>query len=63
MFGMAARSSKAPVGSGYKSLAEHFMQFQMHGCMPLDIKRLDDVDGIEATVMRHHACWYMPCEI
>ena len=38
------RSSKAPIGCGYKSLAEHLIQFQMHGCMPpdLDIKRLDD---------------------
>ena len=45
-----ARSHKAPIGSGYKSLSEHLAQFQMHGCMPLeiDIKRLDDGDGIEA---------------
>ena len=49
---------KAPIGSGYKSLAEHLIQFQMHGCMRLDIdiKRLDNGDGIEATMMRHHAC-------
>ena len=60
-----ARSSKAPVGSGYKSLAEHLIQFQMHGCMPLDldIKRLDDGDGIEATMMNHHACWHKACRV
>ncbi len=42
------------------SLAEHLIQFQMHGCMPpdIDIKRLDDGDGIEAMMMRHYACWH-----
>ena len=52
-----AISSKAPVGPGCKSLAEH------RGCMPLDIdiKWLDDVDGIEATMMRHHSCWHKAC--
>ncbi len=39
-----ARSLKAPIGSGYKSLAEHLVQFKMHD---LDIRRLDDGDGIE----------------
>ncbi len=60
-----ARSSKAPIGIGYKSLAEHLIQFQMYGCMPLDIdiKRLDDGDGIEATMMRHHACWHKACRV
>ena len=53
------RSIKAPIGSGYKSLADHLVQFQIHDCMPLDIdiKKLDDGDGIEATMMRHSACW------
>ena len=60
-----ARSSKAPIGSGYKSLADHLIQFQMHGCMPpdMDINRLDDGDGIEATFMRHHACWHKACRV
>ena len=53
-----ARSATEPIGSACKSLAEHLIQFQMHGCLPLDIdiKRLDDEDGVEATTMRHHAC-------
>ena len=55
-----ARSSKAPIGSGYKSLAEHLIQFQMHDCMPLD-KRLDD--GDEAMMMRHHTCWHKACRV
>ena len=60
-----ARFFKAPIGSGYKSLAEHLVQFQMHDCIPLDIdiKRLDDGDGIEATMMRHSACWHIACEV
>ena len=59
-----ARSFKAPIGSGYKSL-EHLIQFQMHGCLPLDIdiKRLDDGDGIEDTMMRHRTCWHKACRV
>ena len=58
-----ARSSKAPIGSGYKSLTEQLIQFEMQGCMPvyMYIKRLDHGDGIEATMMRHHACWHKAC--
>ena len=29
----------------------------------IDIKRLDDGDGIEATMMRHHACWHKACRV
>ena len=62
-----ARSSKAPIGSGYKSLAEHLIQFQMHGCLPLDtcidIKRLDYGDGIEDMMMRHRSCWHKACRV
>ena len=29
----------------------------------LDIKRLDDGDGIEATLMRHSACWHKACRV
>ena len=28
-----------------------------------DIKRLDDGDGIEATMMNQHACWYKACRV
>ena len=46
-----ARSMRPTFGSGYKSLAEHLMQFQSLGHMPMgiDINRLNDGDGIEAT--------------
>ena len=45
-----ARSLKAPIGSGYKSLAEHLAQFQMHDCVPLDI----DINS---------ACWHKACQV
>ena len=60
-----ARSTKPPIGSGYKSLASHLLQFQAHGHMPMniDIRTLDDGDGIEATLMRHHASWHKTCRL
>ena len=46
-----ARSMRPTFGSGYKSLADHLMQFQSLGHMPMgiDISQLNDGDGIEAT--------------
>ena len=35
----------------------------MHDCMDLDIRRLDDGDGIEATMMRHNVCWHKACRV
>jgi len=60
-----ARSHKAPIGSGYKSLAEHLAQFEMHKSMPLeiDLNRFNDGDGIEATLMRHSAHWHKACRV
>ena len=39
------------------TLAEQLTNFSELGHMPIDvdIKQLDDSDGIEATLMRHHA--------
>ena len=64
-FECSAGNLKSPIGSGYKSLAEHLVQFQMHDYMPLDIdiKRLHDRDGIEATMMRHSASWHKVCQV
>jgi len=33
--------------------------------MPLeiDINRLDDGDGIKATLMKHSACWHKACRV
>ena len=59
----SARSMRSACGSGYTSLAEHLMQFKLLGHMPvdIDINRLDNGDGIEATLMRHQACWHKTC--
>ena len=60
-----ARSMRSACESGYTSLAEHLMQFKCLGHMlvDIDIKRLDDGDGIKATLMRHQACWYKTCRL
>ena len=60
-----ARSTRPTSGSGYKSLAEHLIQFQSLGHVPMDIdiNMLDDGDGIEATLMRHQACWHKTCRL
>ncbi len=57
-----ARSSKAPIGSGYASLAQ-LLQFKAHGHVPmdLDIERLDEDDGMEATMRKHNASWHKTC--
>ena len=42
---------------GVQTLAEQLTNFSELGHMPIDvdIKQLDNGDGIEATLMRHHA--------
>ena len=61
----AVKNNKASVGSGYKTLAEQLINFSELGHMPIDvdIKQLDDGDGIEATLMRHHAGWHTTCHL
>lgn len=60
-----ARSSKPPIGIGYVSLANQLLQFDSHGQLPfeIDIERLDDGEGIEATLMKHCACWHKTCRL
>ena len=60
-----ARSTKASIGSAYSSLANHIMQFQQLGSMPIDIniERLDDGDDIEATFATHVARWHKSCRL
>lgn len=58
-------STKAPIGSGYKSLAEHLVKFQELGQMPIevDMNRLDEGNGIEATLKAHSASWHKSCRL
>ena len=57
---LAARSMRSTFGGGYTSLAEHLMQFKSlrHVPVNIDVDRLDDGDGIEATLLRLQACWH-----
>ncbi|MGH0137981.1 UNVERIFIED_CONTAM: hypothetical protein FKN15_068919 [Acipenser sinensis] len=60
-----AKSTKAPIDSTYKSLAGHLSQFQELGHMPMDIdpERLNDGDGMEATMMTDLAGWHKTCRL
>ncbi|MGH0116757.1 UNVERIFIED_CONTAM: hypothetical protein FKN15_051483 [Acipenser sinensis] len=55
-----AKSTKAPIGSSYKSLAGHLNQFQELGYIPMDIDT-ERLNGIEATMMTHLASWHKTC--
>jgi len=57
-----AHSKRSDVGSGYKSLAEKIKQFQEYGLPPeVNLRILDEGDGVEATCSRHKACWHKTC--
>ena len=53
---------KASVGSGYKTLADQLTNIS-HMPIDVDIKQLDDGDGIEATLMKLHAGWHKTCHL
>ena len=54
------RSTMKPSGVGYASLTEDLVQFKglRHMPMELNVNRLDDGDGVEATLKRHSAQWH-----
>ena len=58
-------SLRAPIGNGYISLASHLTKFCELGHMPMniDIARLDDGDGLEATLTKHSARWHKACRL
>ena len=58
-------SVRAPIGNGYISLASHLTKFCELGHMPMniDIARLDDGDGLEATLTKHSARWHKACRL
>lgn len=60
-----ARSSKPPVGSCYVSLARDLLAFREIEQIPaeLDLNRLDDGNGIEATLMTNRAQWHRSCRL
>ena len=59
-----ARTTKTSV-VGYKTLEEQLFQFEKLGHVPMgiDIKSFDDGNGIEATMIKHQACWHKSCRL
>ena len=59
------RSTMKPSGSGYASLTEDHLQFKglRHMPMELNVNRLDDGDGVEATLRTHSAQWHKKCRL
>ncbi|KAG0724212.1 hypothetical protein GWK47_041115 [Chionoecetes opilio] len=59
------RSTMKPSGSGYASLTEDLLQFKglRHMPMELNVSRLDDGDGVEATLRTHSAQWHKKCRL
>ena len=52
-------------GAGYKTVADLLMKFSQIGCLPpsINISRLDDGEGIAATLYRHKAKWHDSCRL
>ena len=51
------------VGQGYTTLSTNIMQFNTLHELPtcIDVGRLDDGSGMEATLMKNKAKWHKSC--
>ena len=60
-----AESKRGTEGAGYKNLADLLQGFHEAGVLPnsLDLSRLDDGKGIEATFKDHKAKWHESCRL
>ena len=60
-----ADSRKQDVGTGYVSLAKDVTAFNNAGCLPktLDMSRINDGDGLEATFELHRAKLHKSCRL
>ena len=58
-----AKSKRHDVGAGYSTLAANIVRFSELNKLPIliDLSRLDEGDGIEATFMKHEAKWHKSC--
>ena len=58
-----ADSKRKDAGAGYKSFTENLMRFSDIDELPVKIslERLDDGDGIEATLCCRKASWLKSC--
>ena len=52
------------VGQGYSTVAINLIRFNELQAipMPIDIRRLDEGKGIEATMLEHLAKWHKSCK-
>lgn len=52
-------------GSGYQTLAHNLLAFNKIGCLPktIDLSKLDDGEGIQATFEQHRARWHDACRL
>ena len=57
-------STRDKQGAGYTTIAD-LLDFSKIGCLPrsLNLLRLDDVEGIEATLKQNKAKWHDSCRL
>ena len=55
------RKTNPTIVSAYKSLATNLNEFRRIGCRPIDLDRLDNWSGIEATFETNLAGWHKTC--
>ena len=60
-----AESSRGDLGSGYQTIADNLLAFSNIGCLPknIDLDKLDDGEGIQATFEHHRARWHDSCRL
>ena len=60
-----AESQRSKIGSGYKNLADNLIAFSKIGCLPktIDLSKLDDGEGIQATFEHHRSRWHDSCRL
>ena len=60
-----ASSKRDTEGVGYKTIADNIKGFDKVGCLPktINLSRLDDCVGIEATFRQHQAKWHVSCRL
>ena len=59
-----ARSKRADLGAGYRSMAENLQRFFAIGAFPFDVNpiHLDDGSGLCNTLIKHEASWHKSCK-
>ena len=62
---MPSESTRDKQGAGYTTIADLLLDFSKIGCLPrsLNLSRLDDGEGIEATLKQNKAKWHDSCRL